>query len=84
MIEREDKEWGVRLVLRPFQASGMQIQAEISKTKRNPEIRIVFTGVPIEHPLVPVEAQTWCQALTTILAEAKRIGEELKRGRTKK
>jgi hypothetical protein len=84
MIEREDREWGVRLMLRPFQASlhaGMHLQAEISnpKPKRNPEIRIVFNGVPIQHPLVPVDAQTWGQALAAILAEARRVAEELKR-----
>jgi hypothetical protein len=85
MIEREDKEWGVRLILRPFQASSLYIQAEISnpKPKRNPETRIVFSGVPIQHPLVPVDAQTWGQALAAILAEAKRSAEELRRRRTK-
>jgi hypothetical protein len=93
MIEREDREWGVRLIAKPFHGPGMnaamQIQAEISnpKPKRHPEIRIVFTGVPIQHPLVPVDAQTWGQALAAIVAEAKGIAEELKsvagRGRTK-
>jgi hypothetical protein len=82
MIEREDKEWGVRLIAKPFQAAsmhaGMQIQAEISnpKPKRHPEIRIVFTGVPVQHPLVPADAQTWGQALAAVLAEARRVADE--------
>lgn len=77
MIEREDREWGVRLILRPFQASSMQIQAEISnpKPKHHPEIRIVFTGVPVQHPLVPADARTWGQALAAVLAEAQRVAD---------
>ena len=84
MIEREDKEWGVRLICHPFHGlgtkRGMRIYAEVSnpKPRRSPEITIVFSSVPIQNPLRPVDAQTWNQALAAVLAEARKVADELK------
>ncbi len=89
MIERENKEWGVRLTGHPFHGPGvkrgMRIYAEVSKPKprQSPEITIVFSSVPIQNPLRPVDTQTWGQALAAILAETRNVADELKANRTK-
>jgi len=89
MIEREDQEWGVRLIARPFHGIGkntnMQIQAEISNPtpKRNPQITVVFSGAPPQTPLPLADAQTWRQTFDALLAEAKSVVEELKAKRRK-
>ena len=81
MIEREDREWGVRLIVRPVRMNlGMQIRAEISNPtpRQNPQITIVFTGVPVTKPLVLADALAWREALDAMIAEAKGVVEELK------
>ena len=84
MIEREDKDWGVRLTCHPFHGPGMKrdmrIHAEVSKPKprRSPEITIVFSSVPVQDPLRAADAQTWGRALNAVLAEARRVANELK------
>jgi len=84
MIEREDKDWGVRLTCYPFHGPGlkrgMRIHAEVSKPKprRSPDIRIVFSSVPVQDPLRTADAQTWGRALDAILAEARKVADELK------
>ncbi len=89
MIERQDQEWGVRLIARPFHGIGkntnMQIQAEISipTPKRNPQITVVFSGAPVQSPLPLTDAQTWRGAFDAVLAEAKSVVEELKAKRRK-
>ena len=89
MIEREDKDWGVRLIGRPFRGIGkntkMQIQVEISNPtpKRNPQITVVFSGAPVHSPLPLGDAQTWRQTFDAVLAEAKSVAGELKAKRTK-
>jgi hypothetical protein len=89
MIEREDKEWGIRLIARPFHGIGkntnMQIQAEISNPtpKRNPQITIVFSAAPPQMPLPLSDAQTWRQTFDALLDEAKSIAEDLKAKRKK-
>ncbi len=89
MIERENKEWGVRLTCHPFHGlgmkRGMRIYAEVSKPKpkQSPEITIVFSSVPIQDPLRTADAQTWGQALAAVLAEARNVADELKANRTK-
>lgn len=90
MIEREDKEWGVRLIARPFRGIGkntnMQIQAEISNPtpKRNPQITVVFSGAHAQSPLPLADAQTWRQTYDAVLAEAKSVVEEFKAKRAKR
>ncbi|MHC4399441.1 MAG: hypothetical protein ACYTG0_07165 [Planctomycetota bacterium] len=84
MIQREDKEWGVRLTCYPFLGTGMKrgmrIYAEVSnpKPRRSPEITIVFSSVPIQAPLRTADAQTWGRALAAVLAEARKVADELK------
>ena len=90
MIERQEQEWGVRLIARPFRGIGkntnMQIQAEISNptTKRNPQITVVFSGAPVQSPLPLADAQAWREAFDALLAEAKSVVEELKAKRAKR
>ena len=90
MIEREDKEWGVRLIGRPFRGVGkktnMLIQAEISNptSRRNPQITVVFSGAPVPSPLPLGDAQTWRHTFDAVLAEAKSVVEELKAKRSKR
>jgi len=89
MIERENQDWGIRLIARPFHGIGkntnMQIQAEISKPtpKRNPQITVVFSGAPPQTPLPLADVQTWRVAFDAVLAEAKSVVEELKTKRRK-
>ncbi len=84
MIDRQNKVWGVRLTCHPFHGSGMKrgmrIYAEVSKPKprRSPEITIVFSSVPVQDPLRTADAQTWARALDAILAEARKVADELK------
>ena len=87
MIEREDKEWGVRLIARPLRMNtNMQIQADISNPthKRNPQITILFNGVPVQSPLVLADALAWREALDAVIGEAKSVVEQLKARRTKR
>jgi len=86
MIEREDKEWGVRLIARPLRMNAnMQIQADISNPthKRNPQITILFNGVPVQNPLVLADALAWREALDAVIGEAKSVVEQLKAKRRK-
>ena len=86
MIERENREWGVRLIVRPLRMNpGMQIRAEISNPapRRNPQITIVFNGVPVTKPLVLADALAWREALDALMGEAKDVVEELKAKRRK-
>ncbi len=89
MIEREDKECGVRLIGRPFRGVGkntnMLIQVEISNPtpKRNPQITVVFSGAPVPSPLPFGDAQTWRAAFDAVLTEAKGVVEKLKAKRRK-
>ena len=81
MIEREDKEWGVRLVARPVRMNpNMQIQADISNPthKQNPRITILFNGVPVQSPFVLADALAWREALGAVIGEATSVVEQLK------
>ena len=87
MIEREEKEWGVRLIARPLRMNTtMQIQADISNPapKRNPQITILFNGVPVQNPLVLADALAWREALGAVIGEAKSVVVELKAKLTKR
>jgi hypothetical protein len=81
MIEREDKEWGVRLMTRPLRMNTkMLIQVDISNPtpKQNPKITILFNGVPVQKPLVLADALAWREALDAVIGEAKSVVEQLK------
>ena len=86
MIEREEREWGVRLILRPLQTNrALLIQAEISNPapRKNPQIRFVFSGASVTKPLCLADALTWREAFDAMIAEAKGVAEELKVKRRK-
>jgi hypothetical protein len=86
MIEREEKDWGVRLVARPLHMNPtMQIQADISNSapKRNPQVTILFNGVPVQKPLVLADALAWREAIDAVIGEAKSVVDELKAKRRK-
>lgn len=81
MIDREDREWGVRFVTRPLRMNpSMPIQADIGnpKPRQNPRITIRFNGVPVQKPLVLADALAWREALDALIGEAKGVVEELK------
>ena len=90
MIEREEREWGVRLVATPFRGAGknifMEIQAEVRKPtgQQQPNIRIVFHGVPPRNPLLPVDARIWITAMQAVLEEAGRVADQMRLKPTRK
>lgn len=70
MIEREKKEWGVRLVLKPLtDRPDMRVIAEITKPKpgKTPDIRFWFDGVPGDSPMRTTEMIVWNQAVRQFL-----------------
>lgn len=83
-IERENRDWGVRLSLRPFrdprQNTTMQIEAEINHPKpgRTPPITVRFTGVPTGNPLPSTDAAIWNESLRAVLNRAREIAAEMK------
>lgn len=88
-INREDTDWGVRITLRPFpdpQYMGMEISADIGNPKpdRSPEIKVRFTGVPVQTPLRATDLVVWIAALRGMEEEARKIAAELKEGKPKK
>ncbi len=86
MIEREESDWGVSLVVRPFagakEGAAMEIRADVllPKLPRNSEIRVSFTGVSYTAPLKLMDAQVWSEAMKAILAEARSVAADLKSG----
>jgi hypothetical protein len=82
-IQREDKEWGVRLFIRPFADPAhamMEISSEVAapRPNRNPEIRLWFSSVPIQHPLKRTEVVIWIESIKAILSESQKVSVELK------
>jgi hypothetical protein len=82
-IIREDHEWGVRLLLRPFpdpQYSMMEISTEITlpRAGRGAEMRTRFTGVPVSNPLRATDVIAWVAQLNAIQTEARKIATEMK------
>lgn len=66
MVEREEKRWGVRLVMKPLSGRPeMRIIGEVNSPKgeRNPETRFWFDGVPGDGPLRMTELMVWRQGL---------------------
>lgn len=82
IIEREEKEWGVRLIVRPFEGhlQHLQLSAEIAYPTGN--------GSPVTsittHGLGRVcwsEAKIWHQSLAFLLVEAKKVSQEIRQAR---
>lgn len=84
-IHREKMAWGVRLTFHPFnsdsQFANMEITADVNtpKPKRGAEIKVWFSGVPVTSPLRISELMAWIEALRAMDAEARKVGEELKK-----
>jgi len=80
MIERQNRQWGVRLLVRPFSArkyADLEIQADVHKppTGQRKDIKITFRA-PSE-PLRLTDARIWMAAMAAIVEEAEKVAEEL-------
>jgi len=87
-ITREDHDWGVRLLLRPFpdaHYAGMEISVEITlpRSGRGAEMRTRFTGVPVSNPLRASDVVVWASQLNAIQSEARKIATEMKEPKPK-
>jgi hypothetical protein len=87
-ISSESKDWGTRLIVKPFMEThaGMEVSAEIAKPRagRSAEIKFCFSGVPGHNPLRSTELIVWLEAVKAVHEEARRIGDEMKNGKPKK
>jgi hypothetical protein len=87
-IKREEFDWGVRLSTSPFGGDNevLVIKAEIDVRKpgKGSEVRIAFTGTTMASPLRLLDAQTWNEALTAIIAETRKTVADLKTAPSKK
>lgn len=82
MVEREKKEWGIRLVLRPLtDRPNMRVSAEISEPKpgKSPNIRYWFDGVPGDRPMRTIEMIVWNQALRQFLDSVRDESAKIKK-----
>ena len=81
MVEREKKEWGIRLVLKPLtDRPDMRVIAEITKPKpgRTPDIRFSFDGVPGDSPMRTTEMIVWNQAVRQFLDSVREESAKVK------
>jgi len=84
-LERDDQEWGTRLLLRPFPGDDyrmMEVQADIEKpteARKLTVVKIRFTGVPMQHPFNAAQARIWLHAVQTVADQAKAIEDEFKK-----
>ena len=71
-VEREVLDWGVRLSARPFTGdnAALTIKSEVAvwKPGKGSEVRITFSGTSMVSPLRLLDAQTWNEALSAIIA----------------
>jgi hypothetical protein len=82
-IEREVFDWGVRLTARPFHGTenhAMMIRSEVGnyKTGRGSEVRITFPAASMQAPLRLLDAQTFGEALTAIIADTRAVQSEIR------
>ena len=82
-IIREDKEWGTRLIVKPFieaRLSGVEISIDIDKPRpsRRPDVKIWFSAVPLQNPFKPGDLIIWTEALRALQAEAKVVVDKMK------
>jgi hypothetical protein len=83
MIEREAFDWGVRLTAFPFKGTenqAMVIRSEVGHHKpgRGCEVRITFPAASMQSPLRLLDAQTWCEAMTAIIADTRAVQAEMR------
>jgi hypothetical protein len=82
-IEREVFDWGVRLTARPFHGTenhALVIRSEVGNYKagRGCEVRITFPAASMQNPLRLLDAQTWGEALTAIIAHTRAVQAEMR------
>jgi hypothetical protein len=83
MIDREDFDWGVRLTAHPFKGAenhALVIRSEIRnyRTGRGSEVLITFPAASLQNPLRLLDAQTWGEALTAIIADTRAVQTEMR------
>ena len=83
MIDREVFDWGVRLTAHPFQGTenhALVIRSEIRnyRERRGSEILITFPAASMQNPLRLLDAQTWCEAMTAIIADTRAVQTEMR------
>ncbi len=83
MIERETFDWGVCLTVHPLKATKNQslvIRSEVRNYRagRGCEVRITFSAASLESPLRLLDAQTWREALSAIIADTRAVQAEMK------
>ena len=81
MIERSKHEWGVRLIVHPFNTprhSDMMMQADVHRPPKNQrkQVYVTFRGTAGE-PLRYTDSRTWQAAYNALLAEVDKVAEEL-------
>ena len=81
-VEREVLDWGVRLSARPFTGdnAALTIKSEVAvwKPGKGSEVRITFSGTSMVSPLRLLDAQTWNEALSAIIAETRSVAADMK------
>ena len=81
-VEREVFDWGVRLSTHPFTGANaaLAIKSEIATWKpgKGSEVRITFSGTSMVSPLRLLDAQTWNEALSAIIAETRSVAADMK------
>ena len=82
-IEREVSDWGVRITVHPFKGTknqAMVIRSEVGRYKagRGYEVRITFSAALLQSPLRLLDAQTWCEAMSAIIAETRAVKAKMK------
>jgi hypothetical protein len=83
MIDREVFDWGVRLTAQPFKGmenDALVIRSEIRNYRagRGSEVLITFPAASMQNPLRLLDAQTWCQAMTAIVAQTRAVQTEMR------
>ncbi len=88
MITREDHDWGVVLIARPFTGSlgTLQIRSEIHtpKASKGPVAKIACSGTTMAAPMTVVEARTWANTLQAVISQTSEVVEELKKPKRKR
>jgi len=81
-VEREVFDWGVRLSARPLAGANaaLIIKSEVAvwKPGKGSEVRITFSGTSMVSPLRLLDAQSWTEALTAIIADTRAVQAEMR------
>jgi hypothetical protein len=84
MIQREETQWGVRLVLKPFthpkEHAEMYAEADISLPRpgHRSEIKFFFSGTTVQSPLRASDMIVWMEHLKALSDAAREEAAKLK------